>query len=212
MIEDVSQDKSVCEDSQIISLVDRTVKLVWKENIQQDVSHGFVLYEDTLKSALYYHLRKKLNAVLKEKKLCIFTEFNTGPLAGKGVRADMAIVQIDDDNGEKHLRHRIAKVYSLIELKYVNKYTSVEKLGHDVEKVLGLMKGKEFSGCQFYLGFIHEGEFDAKEKSWLYKWQQVRAAGKLTELSACYYTNREDMRYTVVSYNGMNEDLNDAFE
>jgi len=93
-----------------------------------------------LKNVFYFHLRNKLSELLIDKNLRIFPEFHDGKLVGKGVKADIAIIKICE-NEEEHIGQNIVM-------------------------------------------------------------------GRLTELSACYYTGQEDMLYTVISYNDMNTDLN----
>lgn len=202
--------RSFDSESTLVTYIDRVIKEVWKKDIRHDYYNGYFLQEDTLKNALYYHLRQRLNRLLKDEGLRIFTEFNSGPLAGRSVRADLAIVKIDD-NGEENLRDQIVKVFALIELKYKNRYVFMEPFQHDVHKALSLIKKKGLRDCQFYLGFIHEYGYEPGMESWLTVREQDRASGRLTELSACHYTDREDLRFTVVSYNGMNGDLNDSF-
>lgn len=41
-------------------VIDRVIKEVWVLNISKDYKSFFLLKEDTLKNALYYHLRTRL--------------------------------------------------------------------------------------------------------------------------------------------------------
>jgi len=123
---------------ELATYIDRVIKEVWKNEIRNDYNNGYLLHEDTLKNALYYYLRQRLGRLLEEENIRIFAEFNSGPLSGKGVRADLAIVKIDDDCADK-LEDRIIKVYALIELKYENRYGSTGLFHHDVHKALRLL-------------------------------------------------------------------------
>lgn len=195
------------DEKKILVLIDRAIKEVWLNEVKADIENSYVLYEDTLKNVFYYHLRNKLNQLLANHNIRIFTEFHDGKLAGKGVKADIAIVKICD-NEVQHIKENIEKIYAVIELKHKSSQVPVDCFIKDIEKTIGYIKDKELTGCQFYLGFIHEGEFDANEVSWIQNKRQERlTAGRLTELSACYYTGQDKMVYTVLSYNDMNTDI-----
>lgn len=60
---------------EIIAEIDRVIKSVWVRNIRQDYMNGMLLYEDSLKCALYYHLRKRLEKLLRDNHLRIYGEF-----------------------------------------------------------------------------------------------------------------------------------------
>ena len=168
---------------------------------------SYILYEDTLKNAFYFHLRSRLKELLIKDDIKIFTEFHDGKLAGKGVIADIAIVKLGD-NEEGHIKNNIDRIYAIIELKHKGAQVPIEPFISDVEKSIKYIKDKELEGCQFYLGFIHEGDFGIAETSWLQNKKQERLVqGRLTELSACYYTGQDEIAYTIVSYNDMNKDL-----
>lgn len=192
----------------IMKLIDKTIKEIWVKDIKNDINSMYVLYEDTLKNAFYYHLRNRLKNVLDDYNIRIFTEFHDGKLRNKGVRADIAIVEINKAECE-HLKHNISKIYSIIELKYKGSRASVDCFIKDVEKTMKYIKDEELRECQFYLGFIHEEEFESDSISWLQNKKDEKVAnGRLTELSACYYTGMDDMIYTVLSYNNLNKHLN----
>jgi len=196
------------DEHKILAIIDRTIKEIWLTEIKTDIENSYMLYDDTLKNAFYFHLRNKLSQLLIDNNIRIFTEFHDGKLAGKGVKADIAIVKIGED-AEEHIGQNIEKIFAVIELKYKGAQVPVDCFIKDVEKTIEYIKDKDLEGCQFYLGFIHEGEFDANETSWLQsKRQEKIVMGRLTELSACYYTGQEDLLYTVISYNDMNTDLN----
>lgn len=193
---------------QIMKLIDRTIKEIWVKEIKNDINNMYILYEDTLKNALYYHLRKRLDTVLNDYNIRIFTEFHDGKLHNKGVKADIAIVKINDIECE-HLKQKISKIYSIIELKYKRPNVPIDCFIEDVKKMMEYIKDEELEECQFYLGFIHEAKFDNKSISWLQSKEQEKLAnGRLTELSACYYTGFDDMIYTILSYNNLNKDMN----
>ena len=191
----------------IMLKIDRTIKEVWINEIKNDLSNSYILYEDTLKNAFYFHLRNKLSDLMEDNNIRIFTEFHDGKLATKYVRADIAIVKIGDSKND-HIRNNIDRIYSIIELKHKGAQVSIDPFISDVEKSIKYIKDKDLKEIQFYLGFIHEGEFSTGEISWLEDKKQERMVqGRLTELSACYYEDQDDMMYTIISYNDMNRDL-----
>lgn len=76
--------------------IDSALKKVWQEDIMNDYDYDFLFKEDTLKNALYYHLRYEIgDSFLKHNLLRIYTEYDLG-LDGNGVRqiADIAIVRM----------------------------------------------------------------------------------------------------------------------
>lgn len=192
----------------IIYAIDSAIKEIWINEIKNDLNESYILYEDTLKNAFYFHLRNRLNSLLEEKNIRIFTEFHDGRLSGKSVIADIAIVQLGD-NEEGHIKDNVEKIYAIIELKYKGAQVPIDPFLSDVKKTIKYIKDRELGGCQFYLVFIHEGEFNIEEKSWIQnKKQKKLVQGRLTELSACYYEGQDEMTYTIISYNDMNKDLN----
>jgi len=183
--------------------IDRAIKEAWLFNIKSDYSSNFLLLEDSLKNAFYYHLRSKLtDAFLKENKLRIYTELYTG----YGERIDIAIVRIEDSK-DVHLREQITEYLAVIELKHKGGTVPINPFLDDIDKMKMYLKRKDSNQCQYYLGFIHEAEYDLEETSWLKpKQQKTWAKGNLTELSGFY--NEDKIVFTNLSYNDMNEDLN----
>ncbi|GAB7057452.1 MULTISPECIES: hypothetical protein [unclassified Paenibacillus] len=163
--------------------VDRAIKEAWLYNIKSDYSSNFILLEDSLKNAFYFHLRNKLtDAFLRENNLRIYTELHTG----YGERIDISVVRIDDSE-KVHLREQITDIVAVIELKHKSGTVPINPFREDINKVKTYLKRKEHPQCQYYLGFIHETEYELEETSWLSpKEQATWAKGKLTELSAFY--------------------------
>lgn len=196
---------------EILIKIDRAIKEIWLNEIKDDFNNSYILYEDTLKNAFYYHLRIKLKALLKKNNIRIFTEFHDGPLSGKRLIADIAIVKISDSIND-HIKNNIEKLYAIIELKHKAKRVSIDYFISDLEKVTGYIKDKKLKGCQFYLGFIHEEEYDADELTWIQNEKQEKIVeGRLTELSANFYKGQDEILFTNISYNGMNRDLGTGF-
>ena len=53
-------------DKKVLDLIHRRVKYIWEEKIKEDYDDGWLLKEDTLKNALYHHLRNELSIVFAE--------------------------------------------------------------------------------------------------------------------------------------------------
>lgn len=56
-----------------IKQLDKEIKAIWVKNIQVDYDNGLILNEDTLKNALYFHLRTYFENNTNFKNLCIYT-------------------------------------------------------------------------------------------------------------------------------------------
>ena len=69
-------------DKEVLDTIHRRIKYIWEEKIKEDYDDGWLLGEDTLKNALYYHMRKELSVLFTENNLRIFTEFTDGELGG----------------------------------------------------------------------------------------------------------------------------------
>ncbi|MWV43369.1 hypothetical protein GRF59_06955 [Paenibacillus sp. HJL G12] len=183
--------------------VDRAIKETWLYNIKSDYSSNFILLEDSLKNAFYFHLRNRLSdAFLKDHNLRIYTELHTG----YGERIDIAVVEIEDRE-DVHLREKIKDYVAVIELKYKSGHVPIDPFFGDIQKIKSYLKRNDYVNCQYYLGFIHETEYRLEETSWLNtREQKTWASGSLTELSGFY--NEDKIIFTNISYNHLNADLN----
>jgi hypothetical protein len=75
--------------------LDEIIKSIWLNAITYDYDSCFLLYEDSLKSALYYHLRRRLEETdLFQQGYRIFTEYRLN----SNNRADIVIVKIDKNS------------------------------------------------------------------------------------------------------------------
>lgn len=141
---------------------------IWIENLKEDYLKGFLLLEDSLKSAFYFHLRQKLEEEgLFQQGLRIFTEFkipkSTGIISN---RVDLAIVK---PTFEQHfiysLGHSSYEIYALIELKYKGvHYRSYKAFMDDVFKVVNY--SEMLNDTLLYVCSIHEKDYN-HQLSWL---------------------------------------------
>lgn len=71
-------------DSEFSQILSDAITAIWEKEIKEDYINGWLLKEDTLKNALYYHLRNRLGALLDENNIRIFTEYRaTGTCESK---------------------------------------------------------------------------------------------------------------------------------
>ncbi|WP_373181282.1 hypothetical protein [Clostridium butyricum] len=192
---------------QIMKQIDCAIKMAWYNDISSDYSNGHLLKEDSLKNALYFHIRKRLDNLFQMLNIRMYTEYNEGYLKVNKMRADIAIVEIDKNSDKYYLGHRIENVLAIIELKY---HASPEYMYTDVEKIKKYKEIKELENCQYYLGFLNENVYTQRQY-WLDKRQTNNwARDCVTELDACRYDNyREgEIAFSIYSYNSYNLNLN----
>lgn len=61
-------------DTEIMQIIDEAIKSVWVNEIRNDYENKRLLKEDTLKNAMYFHLRNRIGWLCDECDLRIFTE------------------------------------------------------------------------------------------------------------------------------------------
>jgi len=185
-------------------LIDRTIKEVWITRIKDDYQNSYLLLEDSLKNTLYHYLRNALSdKLLLKNNIRIFTELHNE----FNERSDIAIVKLND-NANHSIKDRIVEVLAIIELKFKNSSSNIDPFIKDILKTKKYLRRKKYRNCQFYLGFIHETEYELEESSWLTLRQQNSwAKGKITELSG--FINEDKPVFTIVSYNNLNKDINE---
>lgn len=177
--------------------IDRAIKHVWLKEICEDYGNGKLLREASLQSSLYYHLRSRLEDVLKNNHLFIYPEFYIPEL---GYFADLAIVQLDL-SASGRLSDRVVDIAAIVELKYEGggAQGTLDVIKADLQKMKQYAKQLN-ENCQCYFGIIYETECD-----WL-SWLDRRstehwADGRMTELNAGYLDGV--MTFEVNSYNHM---------
>lgn len=71
--------------------IDQCIKNIWANQISRDYKAKSLLLEDSLKNAIYHHLRTEIgDQYLQGNNIRIYTEFRIG-----SEKADIAIVRID---------------------------------------------------------------------------------------------------------------------
>lgn len=185
----------------VITEIDRIIKSVWVKEIKRDYYNGALLYEDSLKCSLYFHLRKKLDRILKENNLRIFSEFT---FPGLKYRADLVIVEIDPDwlVKDQYLKSAVISYVAIIELKFTggSDLATERWIREDFHKFKRYFQEGELD-CQFYFAIIYEVECSCL--NWLDKRSTKKwANGRVTELDAGRIDGK--MEFEVNSYNGLN--------
>ena len=166
---------------EIANQIDMAIKHIWTYDIKQDYDKNYLLKEDTLKNALYFHLRNKLYSILEKYNLRIYTEFNTDIFRGTGCRPDMIIAQIKEEP-EGFLGDCIDNYVCIIELKYKGSFQGAEDILNDYDKIKHYIEDLKID-CNYYMATIWEQE--DKATFWTRK-NAAWAKGKLTELNASY--------------------------
>ena len=190
-------------DESIVRIIDKTIKEIWVNEIKNDYEGDYLLKEDSLKNSMYFHLRTKLDTILKKYNLRIFPEYSFPELK---CRADLVIVQMDTESENYYLKERVKNIIAIFELKYVNVSTNdratEQWILNDIRKFKRyIQKGK--MDAQFYFAVIYENE--RASSTWMDKRSSNNwAKGKVTELNALWVS--DEMKFEVNSYNELNKD------
>ena len=192
-------------NKRIIKEIDKAIKEIWKNEIAEDYIEKYLLREDSLKSALYFHMRNRLDDLLYENNMRIFTEYWISSLK---YRADMVIVKVENPDDYAYIADAVTDIVAVIELKYKangDEATAAE-IKQDIWKFKDYVQVGGMTETQFYFGVIYEVDCDYLQ------WMDNRsinnwADGRVTELDAGYID--DEILFEVHSYNGMNKSLND---
>lgn len=184
--------------------LDKIIKEVWNEDIKVDYNNHYLLLEDSLKCAFYYHLRNKLgDGWLKANRLRIVPEYHLC----NGYRADLAIVKLvkKDERNRKHLSDCVESILTIIELKHKSAQV-INPFYEDRDKLY--LYSKEYPQAQLYVGFIHEDYYNENNSSW-FDGRQTKnwAKGRVCELLGYWSEDNETFITEVKSYNNLNEKL-----
>ncbi len=182
------------QTNELIELIDRTIVDIWENQIKSDYKCGWLLKEDTLKNALYFHLRSKLGKVFENNDVRIFTEFTDDKFKGTGCRPDMVIARVDMNASSKYWGNNVTECLAVIEIKYKAGFTPHHDIIADYEKLKYYVQELGVT-AKLYMATIWEYEDDPTN------WERKNAAwakGRLTELNASYARESEgEMRFYV---------------
>lgn len=180
--------------TRIENLIDKTLKEIWENEIQNDYKNRWLLKEDTLKNSLYHHLRTRLGKVFDENNIRIFTEFTDDVFDGKNFRADIVIAEMDFNRKSEYFGHDVKRCLAVIELKYKNKSTPAKVIYDDYVKLHKYVDKLKLK-CKLYMATIWEHEdaatsWEPEDSDW--------AKNVLTELNASYENGQ--MRFYVYEH------------
>jgi len=181
-------------DKEILETIHRRIKYIWEEKIKEDYTDGWLLKEDTLKNALYHHLRNELSTVFAENNIRVFTEFTDGEFKGTKKRPDMVIATVDFDKDEHngYYGDDIEECIAVIEIKFKNA-NSADTIYADYDK---LKEYIDVFGVKSHLYMATIWECEDNPTTWVRK-NAAWAKGNVTELNASYIkdTNCEPQFY-----------------
>lgn len=176
-------------DKEILETIHRRIKYIWEEKIKEDYIDGWLLKEDTLKNALYHHIRNELSAVFAENNIRVFTEFTDGEFKGRKKRPDMVIAAVDFDNDySDYYGDNIKECIAVIEIKFKNA-NSADTIYSDYDK---LKEYIEDFGVKSHLYMATIWECNDKPTSWIRK-NATWAKGRITELNASYIIGTDNI-------------------
>ena len=167
-------------DAEIIQIIDEAIKSVWENHIKSDYDANWIMNEDGLKNALYFHLRMWLEQVLVENDLRIFTEFKDAEFHGSKFRPDMVIAHVDSSSDADYWRQAVTNCVVVIELKFKSRFQDKEAIYADYDKLKEYIEKMDIKG-KLYMATIWECEDD--QTSWIPQ-DESWAKGKVTELNA----------------------------
>ena len=178
----------------VLNEIHNTIKYIWEYDIPNDYNKRILLKEDTLKNALYFHIRTRLSSLLEKYNIMIFTEFNTDQFRHMGYRADLILAQMNYDTNEAFWGDCVENYISIFELKFKRGYSAASdeilkdygKMKHYIEE---LQLGEY---CHYYVASIWECCTDSK---WWLDQKEEWAKGKLTELNADHNSKDEMVFY-----------------
>ena len=183
-------------DAEIIQIIDEAIKSVWENNIKSDYDANWIMNEDGLKNALYFHLRMWLEQVLVENDLRIFTEFKDAEFHGSKFRPDMVIAHVDSSSDADYWRQAVTNCVVVIELKFKSRFQDKEAIYADYDKLKEYIEKMDIKG-KLYMATIWECEDDATAWAEDAEWNK----GRVTELNASYVRDSDGIpRFYVVKH------------
>ena len=165
----------------IKNMIHATIKNIWKHGISKDYDQHYLLREDSLKNAFYFHLRSSLANILTEQNIRIYTELHYRDMISPNSRADLAVVQLNAMN-------EIQEVLAVIEFKYKKANVHERYYQDDVRKVINIIKLSPHSiydNTYFYLASLNETDYEpiySEHLSYTTEEERIAGAGRITEL------------------------------
>lgn len=185
--------------------LDQVIKEVWLNEIRNDYNTDYLLLEDSVKCAFYFHLRNRLgDGWLSRHRLRIYPEYHVS----KKRKVDIAIVQLVSKQNRLgyHLRDCIETELALIEFKH-KQGTSINPFINDRNKLRDY--AYDYPSSQLYAYFIHENHYSKDNLKWFFDGRQARgwAKGRVTELLGYWDQDTGEFVSKVIPFNNMNIEL-----
>ncbi|WP_274307187.1 hypothetical protein [Solibacillus daqui] len=178
--------------------VHSAIKDIWIYDIKDDYENSFLLKEDTLKNAFYFHLRNRLgDSFLRENQLAIFTEYYIDTKQ----KIDLVVVRLDVEKAQnEYLGNCIDEVVAVVEMKYKGKYAKDQIFMDDVDKTIAYVNKFKGEATKFFLAFIREKYFAADEvENFLAHYQNV-PKGKIVELLSYWISDDDSVVWKVIEH------------
>lgn len=181
--------------SELKNIIEEAITAIWVNEIQADYRNMWLLKEDTLKNAIYFHLRNRLGKLMDENGVRIYTEFTDGDYKHSGYRPDMVIAKVDASKEVDYWGDSVTECLAVIELKYKSGFAASEEIYADYAKLRNYVEALAVNS-RLYMATIWEYEDD--ESSWI-EGDADWANGKITELNASYQrmSNCEPQFYVI---------------
>ena len=179
----------------IYTKVHQTIMDVWHYDIKSDYNHHFLFKEDTLKNAMYHHIRNRLgDTFIKDNNLAIFTEY----YIETNQKIDLVVVKIDVDKAKNdYLGNCVEEIIAIVEMKYKGPYVSEKHFINDVEKILVFTNQFTSEATKFFLAFIREKYFLADEVTNFLSFYEGYPSGRIVELLSYGSVEEDDMVWKV---------------
>lgn len=187
---------SMRTDAEFMQIIDEAIQSIWANEIKSDYNDNWIMNEDGLKTALYFHLRKRLESVFAEHNLRIFTEFKDAEFSESGFRPDMVIARIDMNSDAEYWRGAVTDCLAVLELKFKSRFPDKEAIYADYEKLRAYTERLDLS-CRLYMATIWECEDDPT--TWIRK-NAAWAKGKVTELNASFSRKTGEPQFYVAPH------------
>ena len=187
---------SMRTDAEFMQIIDEAIQSIWANEIKSDYNDNWIMNEDGLKTALYFHLRKRLEPVFAEHNLRIFTEFKDAEFSESGFRPDMVIARINMNSDADCWRGAVTDCLAVLELKFKSRFLDKEAIYADYEKLRAYTERLDLS-CRLYMATIWECEDDPT--TWIRK-NAAWAKGKVTELNASFSRKTGEPQFYVAPH------------
>lgn len=187
---------SMRTDAEIMQIIDEAIQSIWENEIRNDYENRRLLKEDTLKNALYYHLRNRIGWLCDECDLRIFTEFTDDKFRGTGRIPDMVIARMDMKKDVRYWGDAVTECLAVIEIKYKANAGASRDIFADYDKLRYYVEKLNVES-KLYMATIWECEDDPTT------WERKNAAwakGKVTELNASFKRGTWDMQFYVAEH------------